>query len=136
MLKLVDRGGWCLRFLTSLFRSRLGTQRSTGDWADASSARISAIGTLVVNATACLAIGFLSGNFAGPQLIREEYRIGLTVGILGGFTTFSAFGMETFNLANAGEFSAGGAQMSLSCGSVSSQSGRLPGRRTCSESNS
>jgi len=61
-------------------------------------------GTLVVNLTACLAIGLLGGLFASPQLIREEYRIGLTIGILGGYSTFSTFGMETFNLANDREF--------------------------------
>ena len=64
-------------------------------------------GTLAVNATACLAIGFLSGWFAGPQLIREEYRIGLTVGILGGYSTFSTFALESFNLSNDGEYASG-----------------------------
>jgi len=60
-------------------------------------------GTFVVNMLGCLAIGFLSGFFASPQLIREDYRIGITVGILGGFTTFSTFGLESFNLVNDGE---------------------------------
>jgi CrcB protein len=73
------------------------------------------IGTLVVNATACLAIGFLSGLFASPQLIREEYRIGLTVGVLGGYSTFSTFGLESFNLANDGEFALAALNMVLSC---------------------
>ena len=61
------------------------------------------VGTLAVNASACLAIGFLSGLFAGPQLIREEYRIGLTVGVLGGYSTYSTYGLESFKLANNGE---------------------------------
>lgn len=56
-------------------------------------------GTLVVNVVGCLAIGFLGAAFAGPMLIKEEYRIGIIVGILGGFTTFSSFGRETFALA-------------------------------------
>ena len=56
-------------------------------------------GTLVVNVVGCLAIGFLGAAFAGPKLIKEEYRIGIIVGILGGFTTFSSFGRETFALA-------------------------------------
>jgi fluoride exporter len=73
-------------------------------------------GTLVVNVSACFAIGLLAGFFAGPQLIREEYRIGLTVGVLGGYSTFSTFGLETFNLANDGQFSWAALNMLLSCG--------------------
>ena len=74
------------------------------------------LGTLAVNVSACLAIGFLSGLFAGPQLIREEYRIGLTVGVLGGYSTFSTFGLESFSLANGGEFRLTMVNMLLSCG--------------------
>src|SRR4051794_24691594 len=61
------------------------------------------LGTLLVNVLGCLAIGLLNAIFNGPVLIRQEYRIGLTVGVLGGFTTFSAFGYETFALANDGQ---------------------------------
>jgi CrcB protein len=61
------------------------------------------IGTLVVNVLGCLAIGALAALFAGPLLIREEYRFALVVGLLGGFTTFSSFGLETFQLAAAGQ---------------------------------
>lgn len=60
-------------------------------------------GTLIVNVVGCLAIGFLNYVFSGPILIRQEYRIGLTVGVLGGFTTFSSFGWETFTMANDGQ---------------------------------
>lgn len=59
-------------------------------------------GTLAVNVLGCLAIGVLAGLFAGPWQLREEYRIGLTVGVLGGFTTFSTFGVDAFGLTNAG----------------------------------
>jgi CrcB protein len=62
------------------------------------------VGTVCVNLLGCLLIGVLSGYFSGPQLIREEYRIGLTVGVLGGFTTFSTYGLETFNLVDGGEY--------------------------------
>lgn len=61
------------------------------------------VGTLAVNVIGCLAIGFLNYAFSGPILIRQEYRIALTVGILGGFTTFSTFGWETFSMANDGQ---------------------------------
>jgi CrcB protein len=52
---------------------------------------------------------------AGPQLIREEYRIGLTVGVLGGYSTFSTFGLESFNLANDGELRLALLNMIVSC---------------------
>ncbi len=50
-------------------------------------------GTLAVNVLGCFVLGALAGYFSGPQLVREEYRIGLTIGVLGGFTTFSTFGL-------------------------------------------
>jgi len=73
-------------------------------------------GTLVVNVLGCVAIGFLTATFTGPKLIREEYRLGLLVGILGGFTTFSTFGWETFSLANEREFAFAALNILLSCG--------------------
>jgi len=60
------------------------------------------VGTLIVNALGCLVIGALGAVFAGPHLIREEYRIALLVGVLGAFTTYSTFGWETFALARDG----------------------------------
>ncbi|MDE0884437.1 MAG: fluoride efflux transporter CrcB [Myxococcota bacterium] len=56
------------------------------------------VGTLTVNLLGCFAIGALSALFAGSVGIREEYRWALVAGFLGGFTTFSAFGLETFVL--------------------------------------
>ena len=61
------------------------------------------IGTLVVNVAGCFAIGVLSMLFTGPWPVRTEYRLGLLVGVLGGFTTFSSFGWETFALAHDGQ---------------------------------
>lgn len=61
------------------------------------------IGTLFVNITGCLLIGFLTAALSGRMLLREEYRVAVLVGLLGGFTTFSSFGMETFALFNDGQ---------------------------------
>ncbi len=61
------------------------------------------IGTLCVNLLGCFVIGVVGASFAGPHLIREEYRVALLVGLLGAFTTFSTFGWETFALANDGQ---------------------------------
>jgi CrcB protein len=90
-------------------------QRSADAWSERLAGASFPIGTLAVNVTACLAIGFLGGLFAGPHLIREEYRMGLTVGVLGGYSTFSTFGFESFNLANDGEFSLAVINMLVSC---------------------
>lgn len=60
-------------------------------------------GTLIVNIAGCFLLGLLNYVFSGPHLIREEYRIAITIGFLGGFTTFSTFGWETFSLANDGQ---------------------------------
>lgn len=62
------------------------------------------LGTLTVNVTGCFLIGLLMAVFTGPALIREEYRLALVVGVLGGFTTFSAFGWETFAMLNDRQF--------------------------------
>jgi CrcB protein len=72
-------------------------------------------GTMTVNVLGCLSIGFLAAMFNGPVLVREEYRIRLTVGVLGGFTTFSAFGLESFLLANEGQFRLALANVAVSC---------------------
>lgn len=62
------------------------------------------LGTLLVNVLGCFVIGFLNCLFnGGVYLIRPEYRVALTIGLLGGFTTFSTFGWETFAMANDGQ---------------------------------
>lgn len=61
------------------------------------------LGTLIVNAVGCFLIGVFGAVFAGPHLVREEYRAALLVGVLGAFTTFSTFGWETFALSRDGE---------------------------------
>jgi CrcB protein len=64
------------------------------------------IGTMTVNVVGCLAIGLVAAYFAGPQLVRAEWRLGLMVGLLGGFTTFSSFSFETVALLNDGQMRA------------------------------
>ena len=68
-------------------------------------------GTLVVNVSGCLAIGFLVVAFNGPVAVREEHRIAILVGLLGGFTTFSSFGRETLALAEDRQWLAAGANI-------------------------
>jgi len=56
-------------------------------------------GTLCANILGCLLIGFLGGLGESRQLFSPEMRLFLFLGLLGGFTTFSSFGYDTFNLA-------------------------------------
>ena len=70
-------------------------------------------GTLVVNVSGCLGIGFFATLFSGPSLIREEYRVAILVGIFGGYTTFSSFGREMTLLAREGEWSRAAAYLLL-----------------------
>ena len=56
-------------------------------------------GTLVVNVSGCLVIGFLSGLAESRSVLGPEARLFLFIGVLGGFTTFSSFAYETFSLA-------------------------------------
>ena len=65
------------------------------------------LGTLLVNVLGCLAIGFLAERLALSVLIREEHRLGLLVGLLGGLTTFSSFSWETLGLFTHGHLTAG-----------------------------
>ena len=58
-------------------------------------------GTLVVNLTGCFLIGILYGMFEKMQ-VTTEWRLLFVTGILGGFTTFSAFSGETFNMLRSG----------------------------------
>ncbi|HWB19952.1 MAG TPA: fluoride efflux transporter CrcB [Phycisphaerales bacterium] len=60
------------------------------------------IGTMTVNVLGCLAIGALGAAFAEPHLAKSGLRLFLVIGILGGFTTFSSFSLESFQLANDG----------------------------------
>lgn len=59
--------------------------------------------TLTVNVAGSLVMGILVGMFAGRSHVSYEAQVFLTTGILGGFTTFSAFSMDFARLAEAGE---------------------------------
>ena len=52
-------------------------------------------GTLIVNVVGSFAMGALAGYFAFRPGIGQHWRLFLTTGILGGFTTFSTFSLDT-----------------------------------------
>lgn len=60
-------------------------------------------GTLVINVLGCLVMGLIAGAFAFRGHLPQELRLFLTTGILGGFTTFSAFSLDAALLWERGE---------------------------------
>jgi CrcB protein len=64
------------------------------------------VGTLVVNITGCFAIG-LFNTLTGPDgtiITSSLTRQVVMIGILGGYTTFSSFSLQTLNLLQGGEW--------------------------------
>lgn len=61
-------------------------------------------GTLAVNLLGCLLIGIAVGFIDSRQMTSPEFRSFILVGVLGGFTTYSTFGLETFALLRDADF--------------------------------
>lgn len=61
------------------------------------------VGTFIVNTIGCLIVGFLAGLGERYQLFSSDARFFIFTGIMGGFTTFSAFGLETMLLLRRGD---------------------------------
>lgn len=61
-------------------------------------------GTLAVNIVGAYFIGLIMELGLSSTLIPNTLRVGLTVGFLGGLTTFSTFSYETFSLIETGRF--------------------------------
>lgn len=74
--------------------------------------------TFVVNVLGCLVAGVLAGLVEKHDLFSPDARLLLFTGILGGFTTFSAFGLETVYLLQRREIvmALANAVASVSCG--------------------
>lgn len=62
------------------------------------------LGTMAVNLIGCLLIGVLAGLSESRQLLTSDFRTFAMIGILGGFTTFSAFGYETVALLRNSQY--------------------------------
>jgi CrcB protein len=72
------------------------------------------LGTFLVNVFGCLVIGILAGLAVRHDFFSFEVRLFLFTGIVGGFTTFSAFGVESFYLLRQAEYLVAGSYIVLS----------------------
>ena len=79
-------------------------------------------GTLIVNVAGSFAMGLLAGYFAFRPAMPQPMRLFLTTGVLGGFTTFSAFSLDSALLI---ERHAYGAAAGYVVGSVAASAGAL-----------
>jgi CrcB protein len=87
-LLLVGAGG----FLGSVLRYLLGS------WVQTVFGGRFPLGTLAVNVLGCFVIGLLMGMAESRSVLSPEWRLFAVVGLLGGFTTFSAFSYDTVEL--------------------------------------
>lgn len=71
------------------------------------------VGTLVVNVLGCLFIGALAGVAESRGAFTPERQAFLLTGVLGGFTTFSAFGYESVQLLRSGQSALAGLNVLL-----------------------
>jgi CrcB protein len=95
-------GGGARLYVSTLVSRGLGTQFP---W-----------GTLMVNLLGCLAVGVLGAMLAPPGRVHDlqDLRVFLVVGVLGGFTTFSAFSLEALMLVQRGAMPAAVAYVAAS----------------------
>lgn len=70
-------------------------------------------GTLAVNLIGSFLLGLLMTTSLRSTLLTPELRMGLAVGFMGGFTTFSTFSFETMRLIEEGSFAAAGLNVLL-----------------------
>jgi CrcB protein len=72
------------------------------------------LGTLLVNVSGCFLIGVLMTLFSDHPAAHPNWRLLLVTGVLGGYTTFSSFGWETYQAVHEGNMLSGFANVALS----------------------
>jgi len=61
-------------------------------------------GTLLINLTGCFLLALIGQFTLNRMLISPDWRVAITVGFFGGYTTFSSFGWETAKMLEDGEW--------------------------------
>ena len=61
-------------------------------------------GTLAVNLSGCFFLSLLAQYTLNHMLVPPEWRMAITIGFFGAFTTFSSFGWETIKMLEDGEW--------------------------------
>jgi len=84
-----------------------------GGWVQHASGGTFPWGTLCINVAGCAVIGALAAFTDRGGLLSPAWRMALQVGVLGGFTTYSSFGLETFRLVSAGDLGRAAAYFGL-----------------------
>jgi len=72
--------------------------------------------TLITNIIGAVLIGFIVGVTSGKDGISDNTVLFWKTGVCGGFTTFSTFSLEAFNLFENKQYATGGIYVILSCG--------------------
>ncbi|HIJ37686.1 MAG TPA: fluoride efflux transporter CrcB [Rhodospirillaceae bacterium] len=71
-------------------------------------------GTLIINVTGSLAIGYFAALADGSVMVSGHWRQFFMIGVCGGYTTFSSFSLQTLTLAQAGHWRRVGGNIVLS----------------------
>ena len=71
--------------------------------------------TLITNILGAILIGFVVGIASEHEGISDNAVLFLKTGVCGGFTTFSTFSLEAYNLIDSHQYVAGGVYVVLSC---------------------
>ena len=61
-------------------------------------------GTLLINLTGCFLLGLIGQFTLNRMMMSPDWRVAITVGFFGGYTTFSSFGWETAKMLEGGEW--------------------------------
>jgi CrcB protein len=100
-------------------------------WIESRSFAVFPWSTFTINVTGCFLIGFVVAALVDRHHVPAWLRVGLSVGVLGGYTTFSTYAQETLGLAEAHDpgIAAAYALGSLAIGVAAVYAGTLIGHR-------
>lgn len=72
------------------------------------------VGTLAINILGSFILGYMIFGLDEKELISPSFKLFIGIGFCGGFTTFSTFSLETFNLLRNSEFFLAGINIAVS----------------------